>query len=368
MARAVKGRPSSLDYEKARRILEQFFGAAEEAFRDGKPPAVSNGIRRAADRLFASKTQSFREALLGCALARFVDPAVNIRYPYVKHGQGAFNGRTLDERVVNPFLRERMIPCSKGPYLAMFRRSVVFNGDTARGVRDKRGYAAMLHYIGALEAAQGQRLEALTAHLLYRFVELRQTADVPLHQVGRLSLEQLGALLDKLLSHRSGGLLAVLLAVAMFRTIKECFGLPWTIEWQGINVSDRAAGAGGDITVREGGEIVLAVEVTERPVDRSRVIATFQTKILSHGIADYLFLYSASSPAVEARTTARQYFAQGHDIGFLPLHDWLVYSLGTIGPKCRRVFQVEIRKLLGERNVSAELKVAWNDYLRAVLN
>lgn len=368
MKERAKAKRRSLDYQKAYEVLGRAFAEAESQFRNGKSPPVRPAIEQAADLLFASKTQSLREALLGCALTRSVDPSVNIRLPYVEQGGDAFSGRTLDEKVVNPFLTERSIPCSKGPYLATFRRSVDFTQETLRGIRDKRGYGAMLDYLTALEAGNEREVRHLLKYLLFRFVELREAADVPLSRVRRLSLEQFDALLGGLLRQPSGGLLPVLLAVAMFQTLKRCFALDWAIQWQGINVSDRAAGAGGDITIRLRDEIVLAVEVTERVIDRSRVIATFQTKILSRGIADYLFLLPSAPLSDDVRAAARQYFAQGHDIAFLPLREWLVHSLGTVGPKCRAIFLEEIVGLLGRRDVPAALKVAWNDQIKALVS
>ena len=58
----------------------------------------------------------------------------------------------------------------------------------------------------------------------------------------------------------SGGRFPVLLTVAMFQTIREAFGLDWEIDWQGIDVADRASEVGGDITIRSGGAATLAVE------------------------------------------------------------------------------------------------------------
>ncbi len=128
--------------------------------------------------------------MLGCGLARILDRSVNIRLPYIKQGQNSFNGRTLDERVVNPFLQKKLIPCSKGPYLATFRRNVKLTKETASGLRDKEGYKALLDYITALEAADEKKVRALVLYLLYRFIVLRNATTIPLYRISRLSLEQ----------------------------------------------------------------------------------------------------------------------------------------------------------------------------------
>jgi hypothetical protein len=70
----------AIDYEKAAEILAELFAAAEEAFQENTTPAVEVAIQDAADRLFASSTQSYREALIGCGLARMLDQSINIRH------------------------------------------------------------------------------------------------------------------------------------------------------------------------------------------------------------------------------------------------------------------------------------------------
>lgn len=358
----------AVDYDDAGGLLEEEFANAERDFLADAPPGVPPHVAAAADRLFASRTQAFREALVGCALARITDPQINIRLPYVNQGDDAFNARTLDERVVNPFLQDRNVPCSKGPYLSAFRRNIRFEPETARGLRDRVAYAAFLEFVSALEAAAAEEARAHLRYLLRRFVQLRGESDIPLARIQRLSLEQYGVLADALLRTPSGGLLPVLLAVATFQTVRECFGLEWEIDWQGINVADRASGVGGDITVRRGGRVVLAVEVTERPIDRARVVSTFNTKIAPHGIGDYLFFFSSAAPADEAYAVARQYFAQGHDISFLPVRDWLLHTLGTVGPRCRGTFTSAFLELLGRRETPANLKLAWNEAVRDLLS
>lgn len=356
-----------LDYDLAATLLHELFAAAETSLQDNAAPSVTPNIQQAADTLFASATQSYREVLLGCGLARLLNPSINIRHPYMNQGADAFNGRTLDERVVNPFLHDRMIPCSKGPYLASFRRSVKFVPETATGLRDKEGYGALLTYIGALESANEATVRDLMRYLLQRFVLLRNAADIPLSRISRLSLEQYQFLVARLMQVQSGGLVPVLLTVAMLRTIKACFNLSWDIGWQGINVADKASGVGGDVTVTQGDDVVLAIEVTERPIEKARVVSTFNTKIVRAGIEDYLFVYSNSLPTDDARQAARTYFAQGHEINFLRLQDWIENTLGTIGAKHRGIFLHEILGLLEARDVPSAVKVAWNDIVKEVV-
>lgn len=357
----------ALNYADASALLADVFADAERDFSANTPPVVPAAIISATERLLASTTQAYREVLIGCALARLLDEQIDVRLPYVNQGDAAYNGRTLDEQVVNPFLHEHEVPSSKGPFLSVFRRSVSFAPETREGLRDKLGFDALLVFIEHLRAADVTTARIYLHFLLYGLVKLRDAANVTLLHVQRLSVEQYEKLIAGLLQVPSGGRFPVLLAVAMFQTLKKCFSLSWSIEWQGINVADRASDVGGDITIKAGSEIILAVEVTERPIDRARVLSTFSTKVLRHGISDYLFFFALALPTSDARALAQQYLAQGHDISFLPVKDWLVSTLGTIGPRCRADFIVHFISLFGSADIPATLKLAWNEHIRRLV-
>ena len=254
------------------------------------------------------------------------------------------------------------------PFLSAFRRNVQFVAETARGLRDQAGYSAFLNYVSALEtAADSQEIREKLSYLLYRFVALRDSSNVSLSRIHRLSLEQYEILIGELLGTPSGGILPVLLSVALFETLKKRFDLGWRVEWQGINVADRASGAGGDITIRKDDSIVLAIEVTERPINRARVISTFRTKISPQSIEDYLFLFTSTPPSEDALAAARQVFAQGHDVNFLSVQPWIINALGVIGPTGRNLFTDEFLALLGGQGIPSTIKVAWNDRIRAIV-
>jgi hypothetical protein len=226
----------------------------------------------------------------------------------------------------------------------------------------------MLKLIRHLEDARDQEaIDRFLRYLLFKFAELREAAAVPLARLHRISLEQYDAFISGLLQVASGGRLPVLLVLATFRAIKDYFGLDWEIEYQGINVADAAAGAGGDITIRSAGQVVLAAEVTERPIDRNRVAATFNTKIAPNGIDDYLFFVRLAGVAPEATAQARQYFTQGHEVNFLEIKDWILMSLATMGRRGRDLFNRNLIALVDAADIPRPIKVAWNDQIERLV-
>lgn len=360
----------AIDYQAAGDVLRKVFIEAERDLLTRRPPKLAKKaqtVMRACDVVFASRTQAYREVLLGCTLARLQDKRIDIRQPYVKQSDRAFNGRTLDERVVNPFLHDSQIPCSKGPYLSVFRRSVKFDYTTRSGLRDPDAYDSFLELIAYLESLDADaEIKGFLRYLLYRFAELREASSIPLARLHRISLEQHARLIAGLLATPSGGRFPVMLVVAALECLKESLQLDWQIDWQGINVADQPAGLVGDVTVSEGERTVLALEVTERPIDRSRVVATFRTKIAPHGIEDYLFV-GTSSVAAEARRQAHQYFSQGHEVNFVPIQDWIVMLLATLGKTGRATFGRVLVETLEASDVPQQLKVAWNEQIASIV-
>ena len=352
----------AIDYDLAQTSLHERFEEAELLFLKGKTKDYDLGVSSHVENMFSSTTQAYREVLLGCVLARMQDQNINIRLPYISLGENAFSGRSLDERVVNPLLQEKGVPSSRGPYLSVFRRSVRF--EPRPGLKDKVGYNSLLETLGHIESFEEKsEFEEFLLFLCYQFVVLRESASVRLSKIHRISVEQYETILDRLLKLPSGGLLPMLVVVAVLETIKSCYKLNWTIDSQGINVSDKASGTVGDITVSENGTTILAIEVTERPIDRPRIVATFKTKIAPSGTEEYLFFITSSSPTDEARATARQYFGQGHEISFVVTKIWAVNILATLGSNCRAIFTNELIRLLDRNEVSSAIKTAWNDLM-----
>ena len=356
-----------VDYEVARGLLENSFAQAEEAFLSQDKPDIDDEVRDSCNALFRSSTQSYREAVLDCTLVRILDKSINIRLPKASQGPNAISLRNFNQKVVNPFLHEKRIPCSGNPYLAVFRRAAQFDQAGRSGVRDKEGYDHFLFLIDYLESLyDDSNLETFLIYLLLGFVELREAASVALFRLQRMSLEQYEQLMVGLLATPSGGRFPVLLVVAALTAVKDLFSLDWEISWQGINVADRASGASGDITVLSGGRTLFAAEVTERPIDQSRVIVTFNTKIAPAGLEDYLFLVKTLPISEEAAQQARQYFTQGHEINFLAIKDWILMLLATTGTRGRAVFNSVFLELLGDPDVPAVLRVSWNEQLSKI--
>jgi hypothetical protein len=229
--------------------------------------------------------------------------------------------------------------------------------------KTKEGYDALLALIANVARERNDdRLKSFLHYLLYKFLELRSDTEIPLSKIHRISLEQYDSLITGLLSTPSGGRFPAILVEAIFHAIKERFGLDWEIETHGINVADRPSGAGGDITIKSKGTIVMVAEITEGPVDRNRVTATFQTKIAPNGIEDYLFFVTADVDE-GARRQARQYFSQGHEVNFMEIKNWILVILSALGKTGRKTYNRVLVEKLESVDTPPALKMTWNDQI-----
>lgn len=358
-----------IENEKAKKILVDSFDFVESGFLQNKIFKINKEIAEPFEGIFNSETQAYREVLLGCIIARIINREVNIRLPYSKLSADAFSGRGLDEKVVNPILQEKRIPCSKGPYLSVFRRSVGFLPETRGGLRDRTGYDNFLSLLSFIERLSDDHdLYEVLYYLIFKFFKLREKSIIPLTRLSRMSLEQYRILISELLKIPSLGRFPVMLTVAAFKAIKYFFNLNWIIEYQGINVADSASGSGGDITIKKNDNIILSAEITERPIDKNRVVSTFNTKINPIGIEEYLFFTNVSNVDNECLVQSHHYFTQGYEVNFIEIKDWILMTLATIGKKGREKFNEEMLKLLDNPDVPNALKTSWNYILQSIIS
>ncbi len=99
----------------------------------------------------------------------------------MKQSDDSYNGRSLDENVVNPFLKANEVPCSAGPFLSVFRRNIKFELATERGVKDKEAFRAMLTFIGELNKSDEREVQkfhqTISPNQIENYLFLHSTAE-----------------------------------------------------------------------------------------------------------------------------------------------------------------------------------------------
>ena len=350
-------------------FLDEDEGFAQKIAKSELINQLTNDNNENLDIVFKSGTKSFREVLLGCAIARYIDLLINIRLPYTEQGDNAFSGRSLDEKVINPFLQEQKFPCSNGPNLAVFRRQETFTMDFLKGKRDKKGYIAMLSLLDKLERCKtNDECENFILMLMMQFIILREAESLNVVELRTLRIEQYRNFLTELIKKQSGGLIISLVSVAFFQAINDYLKLNWEINWKGINVSDKAKGDEGDIVIKLNNKTILAVEVTERQIDKNRIESTINSKILTSELKRYLFIYSEINPNEEAIMAAKKYFANEIEINFANIIDLIINCFLTFPVELRQIFSDKLYKLITSPGIFADTKIKWNETIQEIIH
>lgn len=199
-------RGRTVDINTAKALLAETFELAESDHRDDAPVSLPPAIIKATQRLFLSETQAYRDALPSCAIARIIDPEIDIRLPAIAYGENAFSGRSLAEKVVTPFLRDRFVPTSAAPFLSAIRGGAKFmKGGEPRIQRDKEGFAALVGIVSYLRELDGEAVKNYLRYLLRCFIVLRESHHITLKRISKPNLEQLTRLIEGMLTVKSGG-------------------------------------------------------------------------------------------------------------------------------------------------------------------
>jgi hypothetical protein len=112
----------------------------------------------------------------------------------------------------------------------------------------------------------------------------------------------------------------------------------------------------------------MVLEVTERPVNRARLLETFKTKIArQEEPGDYVFMVRLETidPAVVEQ--AERYFAQGYDVNFVDITEWLRNTLASLGRPGRQAFQERMVAVLSSPEVPRLTRLAWNEELQQAI-
>lgn len=349
--------PIAIDNETARSLLEELIDEAEYCL---SIHSVEASILGSVEDVIRSATGAYRQALVGTCIVKLLAPHADLTLPSVEHGEFAYSGRTIDEAVVMPIFRRRRIPVSaSSAYLSTLRRGKRFLDLDVVGTRDRNTYLAANAFVGWLQSASPEAAKGATLALLAGFLRLREERQIALIHIKRISAGQVEDLVTGLLQRQSGGAFPMMVVVATLEALNEAFNHHWEIEAQGINSADVSSGAIGDVTVRLEGEIIFAIEVTERQVDADRVRSAMIEKVMPANVTDYLYLVTVE-PTAEAKSLAQAYFGQGYDVGFLPIEQWSRYCL-SMTAKSRAVFVTRLREAFNRDHTPAAHKVAWND-------
>lgn len=236
--------------------------------------------------------------LLACSLAKAYLPSLDIRKPYADLGEGAYSGRSYDERYIAQFINQHKLPCnSTTAFLtpALRTKSVVLTAGTNLGGRDAHLYADV---ISVLEEVENETLDAFdllteTIRVLLLIKAEREENIAALLRAFQsseasipLSSEDIVNIIDSHLRLPLSARLLVLVVTAAYEAASSHLAEK-PLPLQAHNAADERTGSLGDVEIAltSDDKIVTVYEmkmkaVTKVDLDRGlQKLHTFKTRV-----------------------------------------------------------------------------------------
>jgi DNA adenine methylase len=243
--------------------------------------------------------------VLACALAKAVDPQIDIRQPYTEiGGNRSFSGRSYDERYITDFILRYQLPCNpttafltpalrnitqpltldvmlEGRPREIYRAAQLLFDRVEAGVLEAQALLTeMMRILIAVRDENRSRLNTLLTQLQV------DQADLP------LAVEDIIQLMEQHLNSKGASRLPVLMIAAVYDTIADYLG-ERILDLQSHNAADRQTGSLGDleIALRDDDNIVTVYEMKLRPVTLSDITIALE-KLKRTGLrpSNYIFI------------------------------------------------------------------------------
>lgn len=319
------------------------------------------------DEIVNSRVQSIRYAVITQILGRIANPKRSVMM--LQRGgseEGAWDARSFATAVIVPWERQnhQVIGGSPDPYVSNpLRRPRL---DDYTGVRYPEEWKRLVAFLRPLDEVSPAELEKTCHRVLCALARRlrRQSFSYPIPQ--RISQPRLENLVESFLQESSGGLRALAVATALFKTMGEGFKLFADVTSQGINEADAASGIPGDIVCYDTeGEICLAVEVKDAHLTLNHVEQTnLKAKTSDSRLSNVLFATSGvrEGDAVGIKTLTDRSWAEGLNLYAVTISELVRVVLVLLEESWRVRFLREIGNELDERQDQVARK-AWSRLL-----
>ncbi len=328
-------------------------------------------VRESIVRAINSGTKTYRYVLPTQLLAKLVRPELDCRS--VQAGSGlikSFDARSICHGVIVPFDRANnsVLGGSAEPYLNNPLRIPAIVPAERPSQKDKVGFDDLMNVLDYSQEHSHQVpfLVRWTLNAVRnRLAEVLVTYPVP----NRLSLKQAIDALENFLSDRTGGLRFQSVAVALFRSVGDRFGLYCDVRCNNINAADASTGNAADLEcIDAAGNVVFAVEAKDRELE-FRHIQDKLPSVRQKGIRELLFIVRGGARADEAGAiddAIVHEFVTGQNVYVLAWDQFLKSTLVLFGETGRRDFCQYVGGELDRQKADINHRRKWASILNEI--
>lgn len=353
--------------DDCRRTLARHWAIVEDAEDDYLDDGDFIGLLR---ELLRSATKSYRYVLPTQLLAKVVDSTLDCcclqagRQP----AHGNFDARSVNEQVIVPFDKAEGEPLggSPQPYVNNPLRKPEISPAYREAQKNKADWDKLYQVLSRIERENDPGFtESVFDQTLLEIRRLQGELEVSYPVPQRISLSGIEALLAEFLAPRTGGGRLQAVAIALFQTLQQLWGICDQVRSAGVNVSDASTDRPADIECQTDGRTVLAIEVK----DRILTLELLSNQITSARLArvtELLFIIRASSMIAgqEVRERASAEFGSGLNIYLFDADSFFSTVLGLVGENGRRVFLEQIGNTLEKYNLDFRDRRDWAELLK----
>jgi hypothetical protein len=335
-------------------------GGSDEPLK--KAPA---SLRQAIFDCLKSKTKTYRYVLPTQILCKCVDSSLDCRSLQAAfRSAGAFDARSVAHEVIVPFDREnhQVLGGSPEPYVSNPLRCDSVTRQHRAKQKNKVEWDKLVSVLGKVQRANDPALtRRIFDQVLFIMFDMLDEVKVTYPVPNRVSLDRTLSIMTNFLAVKSGGDRLEGLATALFRVVGRRFKIFDDIRRERVNVADASSGMAADIECRQGGKIVLMVEVKDRvlslvPMDSKLALAR------SRKINEIMFMAQggiepSEHEMVEARITRE--FASGQNIYVVRLEDFAKGILTILGESGRVDYLHEVGDELDRATSPIPHRKAW---------
>ena len=364
---------ASPDRERARGILNAVWKEISEETERPESHEISAEVGVRIAKLLQSETVSFTYSLPTQLLGKATRPELDcLCLQSGENEESQWDPRSFAASVIVPWVgeNENVFGTSQDPYVSNpLRHARVLRSPPNVRSNTLPLWEALHEVLSDVEERNDPDYTlAVFREVLRQTHEILKTRQFSYPKVRRISLEQTLFLVRRLLETSREGEHGMSLAAALFRVIGPRFGLWDEVFRQASTTADQASGMTADLECHKSGTLVYAVEVKERTIKLSDVIA-FDDKLSRGRLTEALINAPGihSSDAEGVRNRIRLMWGRGINLYRANIEELVSVTLSLAGEEGRLEFVTEVGNQLDEF-ARPSGKAAWRDLLKSILD
>jgi hypothetical protein len=358
----VSDEPESIDHDEARNILNQEWNRILND--DEHDYLHEETLGQKISEVLHGSQLTYKYILVTNVLAKAVNPSIHYRAMQAQSNlSGAYNARSLGHQVLVEWEKDHgeRLGGSNEPFLnkpARFPEFAMENAHQSASAH-RRLYELLSGLEGKADSGDIDPMNVLRqtldeiSRLEPQTVDFESPSDAP--------FRELHELVEDYLEESGGGeRLAAVTAGVTMAYYTHTGGDDWVVEAEHANVPDEFSNAAGDVEVFRDDELVRAIEVKDKPTERSD-IQHATTKARESELGEYLYVVGAG---FRTQTEKRGSMAE---IESAPIEIVLVYPedllnlLKFIEDAGRISFMESVGEFLNAMRASEESKDGWKE-------